>query len=73
MANLRQLQLNLAVGQEIAVGKHDDIAKITKIEYFPKSGDVSINTTRGPRKALTFRIIESSNEDSYECTADKYR
>ncbi|OUV83951.1 MAG: hypothetical protein CBC91_00140 [Rickettsiales bacterium TMED131] len=73
MANLRQLQLNLAVGQEIAVGKHDDIAKITKIEYFPKSGDVSINTTRGPRKALTFRILESSNEDSYECTADKYR
>lgn len=73
MANLRQLQLNLAVGQEIAVGKHDDVAKITKIEYFPKSGDVSINTTRGPRKALTFRILESSNEDSYESTADKYR
>ena len=73
MANLRQLQLNLAVGQEIVVGKHDDVAKITKIEYFPKSGDVSINTTRGPRKALTFRILESSNEDSYESTADKYR
>ena len=73
MANLRALQLNLEVGQEIAVGKHDDIAKITKIEYFPKSGDVSINTTRGPRKALTFRILESSNEHEYESTADKYR
>ena len=27
---LNTLQLNLAVGQEIAVGKHDDLAKITK-------------------------------------------
>ena len=73
MANLRALQLNLQVGQQIAVGKHDDIAEITKIEYFPKSGDVSINTTKGPRKALTFRILESSNDESYECMADKYR
>ena len=69
---LNTLQLNLAVGQEIAVGKHDDIAKITKIEYFPKSGDISINTTRGPRKALTFKLVETANDDS-ECTADKYR
>jgi|TARA_B100001094_G_scaffold187964_1_gene182189 hypothetical protein len=73
MANLRALQLNLEVGQEIAVGQSNKIAKITKIEYFPKSGDVSINTTRGPRKALTFRILESSNDEQYESTADKYR
>lgn len=69
---LNTLQLNLAVGQEIAVGKHDDIAKITKIEYFPKSGDISINTTRRPRKALTFKLLKSTN-DSNDCAADKYR
>ena len=69
---LNKLQLNLAVGQEIAVGKHDDLAKITKIEYFPKSGDFSINTTRGPRKVLTFKLVESANNDS-DCAADKYR
>ena len=73
MANLRALQLNLEVGQEIAAGQSNKIAKITKIEYFPKSGDVSINTTRGPRKALTFRILETSNDEQYESTADKYR
>ena len=70
--NLRTLQLNLEVGQEIAVGKYDDKAKITTIEYFPKSGDISINTTKGPRKALTFRLIESDGSE-YDCPADKYR
>jgi len=73
MANLKTLQLNLEVGQHICVGKHDDVAKITKIEYFPKSGDISINTTRGPRKALTFRLLDEPNNDEYECAADKYR
>lgn len=69
---LNTLQLNLAVGQEIAVGKHDDLAKITKIEYFPNSGEFSINTTRGPRKVLTFKLVETAN-DIYDCAADKYR
>lgn len=38
------------------VGKNNERAKITKIEFHPKSGEVSINTTKGPRKALTFRL-----------------
>jgi len=53
---IKNISLNLEVGQEILVGKNNDKAKITKIEFHPKSGEVSINTTRGPRKALTFRL-----------------
>jgi hypothetical protein len=53
---IKNLSLNLEVGQEILVGKKNDKAKITKIEFHPKSGEVSINTTRGPRSALTFRL-----------------
>ena len=53
---IKNISLNLEVGQEILVGKHNDKAKITKIEFHPKSGEVSINTTKGPRKALTFRL-----------------
>jgi hypothetical protein len=53
---IKNISLNLEVGQEILVGKHNDKAKITKIEFHEKTGEVSINTTRGPRKALTFRL-----------------
>lgn len=53
---IKNLALNLAVGQEILVGKHNDRVKITKIEFHPKSGEISLNTTRGPRKALTFKL-----------------
>lgn len=53
---IRNLNVNLEVGQEILVGRNNDRAKITKIEFHPKSGEVSLNTTRGPRKALTFRL-----------------
>ena len=53
---IKNLNVNLEVGQEILVGKNNSKAKITKIEFHPKSGEVSINTTRGPRKALTFRL-----------------
>jgi hypothetical protein len=53
---IKNISLNLEVGQEILVGKNNDKAKITKIEFHPKSGELSINTTRGPRKALTFRL-----------------
>jgi hypothetical protein len=53
---IKNISLNLEVGQEILVGKNNDKAKITKIEFHPKSGELAINTTRGPRKALTFRL-----------------
>ena len=53
---IRNISLNLELGQEILVGKNNERAKITKIEFHPKSGEVSINTTKGPRKALTFRL-----------------
>ena len=69
MKTLRNLAINLMVGQEILVGKNDDKAKITKIEYHQKSGDVMINTTRGPRQALSFKLLE----EQFACPADKYR
>jgi hypothetical protein len=69
---LRNINLNLALGQEILVGPNNDRAKITKIEFHEKSGEVVLNTTRGPRKAFTFRLCEDSDAD---CTnpSDKYR
>ena len=70
MAHIKQLNLNLQVGQEILIGKHER-AKITKIEYFDKSGDISVNTTKGPRKVLTFRLC--NEKDNYGNPADKYR
>ena len=39
---ITNLNVNLEVGQEILVGKNNDKAKITKIEFHPKSGEVSI-------------------------------
>ncbi len=69
---LRNLSLNLEVGQTILVGQNDVPARITKIEFHEKSGEVSLNTTKGPRKALTFRLCEDSN-DQYGAPADKYR
>ena len=71
MTRLRNLAINLEVGQEILVGKHNEVAKITKIEYFDKSGDISVNTTKGPRKVLTFRLCDDSHH--YDNPADKYR
>jgi len=68
---LRNLSLNLEVGQTILVGQNDVPARITKIEFHEKSGEVSLNTTKGPRKALTFKLCESENH--YESPADKYR
>ena len=69
---LRNLSLILEVGQTILVGQNDVPARITKIEFHEKSGEVSLNTTKGPRKALTFRLCEST-EDQYGSPADKYR
>jgi len=69
---LRNLSLNLELGQTILVGQNNEPATITKIEFHEKSGEVNINTTRGPRKALTFKLCEQ-NEDEFENPADRYR
>lgn len=73
MSTLRNLNLNLEIGQTILVGQNNEPATITKIEFHEKSGEVSINTTKGPRKALTFRLCEAANSNTYENVADKYR
>jgi len=73
MSTLRNINLNLELGQEILVGKHNDRAKITKIEFNEKSGEISINTTKGPRKALTFRLCEDRNSGVLDNPADRYR
>ena len=69
---LRNINLNLELGQEILVGPNNDRAKITKIEFHERSGEVTLNTTRGPRKAFTFRLCEDA-DNSWENPADKYR
>jgi len=69
---LRNLSLNLELGQTILVGPNNKPAQITKIEFHEKSGEVNINTTEGPRKVLTFKLCEQT-EDQYEEPADKYR
>jgi len=68
---LRNISLNLELGQEILVGPNNDRATITKIEFHEKSGEVSLNTTRGKRKALTFKLCK--DQEHYENAADKYR
>ena len=68
---LRNISLNLELGQEILVGPNNDRATITKIEFHEKSGEVSINTTRGPRKALTFRLCEDNQQ--FSNPADRFR
>ena len=70
---LKHLNLNLELGQEILVGQNNEKARITKIEYHEKSGEININTTRGPRKALTFRLCEDSYSGASDNPADKYR
>jgi hypothetical protein len=68
--SLKKIALELELGQEILVGKNNERAKITKIEFHEKTGVVSLNTTRGPRSALTFKL---SPQKYYENVADKYR
>lgn len=63
---LRNISLSLELGQTILVGKNREPATITKIEYFDRTGEISLNTTRGPRKALTFCLVESEEEDPSE-------
>jgi hypothetical protein len=56
MSNLTKLTVDLEVGQTILVGKNREPAQITKIEYFERTGEISLGTTKGKRKALTFSI-----------------
>ena len=69
---LRNISLNLELGQTILVGKNREPAEITKIEFFERSGEITLNTTRGPRKALTFCLAQCSSDD-VENPADRYR
>lgn len=69
---LRTLNLHLELGQTILVGPNAEPAEITKIEFHERTGEVSLNTTKGPRKALTFRLA-GSEEDQDGNPADRYR
>ena len=73
MSTLRNISLNLELGQEILVGQNNERATITKIEYHDKTGEININTTRGPRKVLTFRLAEDGYSGACDNPADKYR
>jgi hypothetical protein len=73
MSILRNISLNLALGQTILVGPHNEPAEITKIEFHEKSGEIDINTTKGPRKVLTFRLCENPDDDEFSNPADKFR
>ena len=73
MSTLRNLNVNLELGQTILVGQNREPAQITKIEFHEKSGEISINTTKGPRKALTFSLASDVDQDSSSNPADKYR
>lgn len=70
MGTLNRITLDLTLGQTILVGPNSTPAEITKIEYHENSGEISLNTTRGPRKALTFKLVP---ESEFESPADRYR
>ena len=73
MSNLKKVSLELEIGQEILVGNNNERAKITKIEYHDRTGEININTTKGPRKVLTFRLAEDRYSGAWNNPADKYR
>lgn len=73
MSTLSRISLELQLGQTILVGPKNEPAEITKIEYFDRTGEISLNTTRGPRSALTFRLCKTAGSDSYSKPADRYR
>jgi hypothetical protein len=70
MSTLNRITVDLELGQTILVGPNNRPATITKIEYHPKTGEISLNTTRGPRNALTFRLSENGEPGD---PADRYR
>jgi len=71
MSTLRNISLNLELGQTILVGRNRQPAEITKIEYFEKTGEIVLNTTKGVRKALTFALVD--DEDDFDNPADRFR
>ena len=71
MSTLRNLNFNLELGQTILVCQNREPAQITKIEFHEKSGEIQINTTKGPRKALSFALCNDQAE--YINPADRYR
>lgn len=73
MSTLRRFSLDLELGQTILVGPNNEPAKITKIEFHPQSGEIVLNTTKGPRKALTFKLCEQEEDVNVQKVADKYR
>ncbi|MGA1256799.1 MAG: hypothetical protein ACO3YZ_06730 [Candidatus Nanopelagicaceae bacterium] len=70
MSTLNRITVDLELGQTILVGPNNQPAEITKIEYFSKTGEISLNTTRGPRKALTFKLPAQLSDAN---PADRYR
>lgn len=70
MSTLNSISLELSLGQTILVGPNKQPAEITKIEYHPRTGEIALNTTRGPRKALTFALVEREENTN---PADQYR
>jgi hypothetical protein len=75
MKPLKSIAVQLEVGQEIEVGPNKKRARITKIEFHEKSGEININTTQGPRRALTFKLCEDrgKNSSASSSPADRYR
>jgi hypothetical protein len=71
MSTLKNLSVNLEIGQTILVGQNREPATITKIEFHEKTGEININTTRGPRKVLSFALCAES--ESHINPADRYR
>jgi hypothetical protein len=69
MSTLNRVTLDLELGQTILVGKNNTPARITKIEYHEKTGEIVLNTTKGTRRALTFRLIPETHDHA----ADRYR
>ena len=69
MSTLKNISLDLKLGQTILVGPGRKPAEITKIEYFAKTGEIVLNTTQGVRRALTFALVE----DEYANPADRFR
>ena len=72
MSTLRNINLSLELGQTILVGKNREPAEITKIEFHERSGEITLNTTRGPRKALTFCLAQDLLCE-FDNPADRFR
>jgi hypothetical protein len=70
---LRNISLHFELGDTILVGKDRVPAEITKIEYHSNSGEITVNTTQGPRKVLTFALAPDGGHDMDSNPADRYR